>query len=217
MAALIIPIVALLAANHRSEQTKAQILSNNQQNIFSNYYKHIEEFEKYIETNIDQTEMLIEKKRSCHRRIYPKASKGDFSVDEELAAKVETNSNEIYEFIEYFHKGHRKMSHDTIVDIELNLREIERNLSMRWSPKNVNTVTLNNVTVRAQKNSLKHYFRNIKNRSHAILDVLEFDQYFEVPKSLRFIARGNYSEVPDVEIKENGSYPAFEFIKDYKG
>ncbi|EJG1583068.1 hypothetical protein CIF45_RS22770, partial [Vibrio parahaemolyticus] len=45
--ALIIPIVALLAANHRSEQTKEQIRVTNQQNNFANYYKHIEEYEKY--------------------------------------------------------------------------------------------------------------------------------------------------------------------------
>ena len=46
--------MALLAANHRSEQTKAQISSNAQQNLFANFYKHIEEFEKYIDTNTDK-------------------------------------------------------------------------------------------------------------------------------------------------------------------
>jgi len=39
--ALLIPVGALLAANHRSEQTKKQIEEANAQNIFANHYKHI--------------------------------------------------------------------------------------------------------------------------------------------------------------------------------
>lgn len=40
-------IVGLCGANHRSEQSRAQMKLTESQNIFSNHYKHIEEFEKY--------------------------------------------------------------------------------------------------------------------------------------------------------------------------
>lgn len=60
--ALIIPVGAVFAANHRSEQTKKQIaLTHNQialahnQNLFTNYYKHIEEFEKYCEKSLTRS------------------------------------------------------------------------------------------------------------------------------------------------------------------
>ncbi|MFZ6730608.1 hypothetical protein ACO0LG_01615 [Undibacterium sp. Ji42W] len=48
---LIIPLVALCASNHRSEQTKAQINQSAEQNHFSNRFKHLEEFEKHCTKN----------------------------------------------------------------------------------------------------------------------------------------------------------------------
>lgn len=80
IAALIIPIVALLAANHRSEQTKEQIRVTNAQNVFSNYYKHIDEFNKYLSSRVDKEVDL----RFSHSNIYPFASEGDYSFSENL-------------------------------------------------------------------------------------------------------------------------------------
>ncbi|WP_182038966.1 hypothetical protein [Vibrio alginolyticus] len=82
--ALIIPIIALLAANHRSEQTKEQIRAANQQNIFTNYYKHLEEFKKYVDTlNIPSvTDIEI---RKLHRKLFPDALYGDLSPNINLA------------------------------------------------------------------------------------------------------------------------------------
>lgn len=57
--ALIIPVVALLAANHRSEQTKEQMRLAGEQNNFSNYYKHLEEFEKYIDSAFEKEKAKI--------------------------------------------------------------------------------------------------------------------------------------------------------------
>lgn len=66
-----IPLIALFGANHRSEQTKAQMILTKQQNIFANHYKHIEEFEKFctkefdrIHTEKDKKEAFIEKQRT---------------------------------------------------------------------------------------------------------------------------------------------------------
>lgn len=78
IAALIIPMVALLAANHRSEQTKEQIRVTNAQNVFSNYYKHIEEFIKYLDGRVVKDIDL----RFVHNKIFPKAAEGDYSLDD---------------------------------------------------------------------------------------------------------------------------------------
>ncbi|EGR2498602.1 hypothetical protein VCSRO55_3540 [Vibrio cholerae] len=80
IAALIIPIIALLAANHRSEQTKEQIRVTNAQNVFSNYYKHIEEFTKYLLNRVDKNVDL----RFAHSNVYPEASNGDYSINVQL-------------------------------------------------------------------------------------------------------------------------------------
>ncbi|MCE9680607.1 hypothetical protein LZP69_15755 [Shewanella sp. AS1] len=80
ISALIIPIIALLAANHRSEQTKEQIRVTNAQNVFSNYYKHIEEFTKYLSERVDTNIDL----RYAHSKFYPRASEGDYEIDPKL-------------------------------------------------------------------------------------------------------------------------------------
>lgn len=50
--ALLIPLMAIFAAAHRSEQIKKQIEVTADQNRFANYYKHKEEFVKFI-NNLD--------------------------------------------------------------------------------------------------------------------------------------------------------------------
>ncbi|OQJ92317.1 hypothetical protein EM89_010320 [Vibrio parahaemolyticus] len=82
--ALIIPIIALLAANHRSEQTKEQIRAANQQNIFTNYYKHLEEFKKYVDTLKIPSVTDIEI-RKLHRELFPDALDGNLSPNINLA------------------------------------------------------------------------------------------------------------------------------------
>lgn len=85
IAALIIPMVALLAANHRSEQTKEQIRVTNAQNVFSNYYKHIEEFIKYLSDGVGKSFDL----RFVHSNVYPDASLGDYSISSNLRELTE--------------------------------------------------------------------------------------------------------------------------------
>lgn len=80
IAALIIPIIALLAANHRSEQTKEQIRVTSSQNVFSNYYKHIEEFTKYLNGRIESDADI----RYAHANIYPNASSGDYEINPDI-------------------------------------------------------------------------------------------------------------------------------------
>lgn len=77
-----IPIVALLAANHRSEQTKEQIKVTTAQNNFSNYYKHLEEFTNYSKTNFEGKNNL--NIRYMHKKIYPFSHEGNYSICNKL-------------------------------------------------------------------------------------------------------------------------------------
>lgn len=81
--ALIIPVVAVLAANHRSEQTKEQIKVTNLQNIFSNHYKHIEEFKKYVES-LEIEKMDDIQIRRMHKKLFPLSHEGHHDIDKEL-------------------------------------------------------------------------------------------------------------------------------------
>ncbi|MFN3881481.1 MAG: hypothetical protein ACK4L8_08650 [Nitrincola lacisaponensis] len=78
--ALLIPSVAVLAANHRSEQTREQIKIASNQNNFINYYKHLEEFEKYYNQH---TVKFVKFKSLNHLYgcIFSKVKYGRYSVD----------------------------------------------------------------------------------------------------------------------------------------
>lgn len=107
--ATIIPFIALLAANHRSEQTKKQMeLTRSQiartdeqiriadgQNRFSNYFKHLEEFTKRYEKFAFDRYTIIDA-RVTHRAIFPDAQNGKFALSEAI---LESLNNEVIGFI----------------------------------------------------------------------------------------------------------------------
>lgn len=86
--ALIIPTVALFAANHRSEQTKEQMRLANVQNNFANYYKHREEFENFCEKDIENSKNRIYLPLKFHTLVFPKATEGDYSISENFIKEV---------------------------------------------------------------------------------------------------------------------------------
>lgn len=98
--ALGLALIGLCGANHRSEQTKRQIQRTadqiartdqqisltRSQNNFSNYFKHIEEFEKYCESHL--SEPKNKKAREIHARIFPNARNGDFKVSPDILVEL---------------------------------------------------------------------------------------------------------------------------------
>ncbi|WP_425054224.1 hypothetical protein [Pseudomonas abyssi] len=115
--ALIIPIFALLAANHRSEQSKEQMRIAQEQNNFSNHYKHVEEFEKYC-SNMDKTESIISGNiRRLHLATFPKSRSGSYELSEELFRAASKISNAILAF-------YQKKDADQIA-LEKDLMEID--------------------------------------------------------------------------------------------
>lgn len=91
---LLIPIIAVLAANHRSEQTKKQIEISKEQNNFTNYYKHLEEFEKYYEKfeksrKINGFTDQPLSARSIHNTFFHSAIHGVLHIEDDLIEHVE--------------------------------------------------------------------------------------------------------------------------------
>ncbi|WP_330961181.1 hypothetical protein [Photobacterium sp. 53610] len=102
--ALIIPLVALLAANHRSEQTKEQIRLNGIQNNFSNYYKHREEFEKWLEQFNFRN---MKGARIIHDQIFPNSKSGDYTISDQLIFDIESLKNSIEVIAEDFKRDNK--------------------------------------------------------------------------------------------------------------
>ncbi|MCR9628877.1 hypothetical protein NB520_15485 [Vibrio antiquarius] len=94
--AFILPILGLIGLNHRSEQLKKQIATANKQleaslrqNLFTNYFKHLEEFTKHATNNIDKSALVLAALRSCHDYLFPNGfSAGDFTISEDARFKL---------------------------------------------------------------------------------------------------------------------------------
>lgn len=78
--ALAIPLAALVLSNYRSIQTAAQIGAQTSQNNFINYYKHLEEFEKYFENAIRKSDLHGKfSQRKVHDMVFEGARNGDYA------------------------------------------------------------------------------------------------------------------------------------------
>lgn len=113
--ATLIPIIALLATNHRSEQTKEQIKLALDNNNFTNYFKHLSEFESYIEKHKTKSDIKFKSLRNLHKLIFPQSKKGNFRVSGELISEITTVIKEAVKYA------------NTIENIRSEAIEIEEN------------------------------------------------------------------------------------------
>jgi len=110
---LSLPVFALLAANHRSEQTKQQMtLTRSQiertdrqiqiasdQSKFSNYYKHLEEFIKYCDLHFKNKPFGVVSPRKLHAAMYPAARQGDLNIDKKFLANLDNDISDLYSLV----------------------------------------------------------------------------------------------------------------------
>ncbi len=83
---LLIPILGIMAAHHRSIQSAEQIRIIEEQRIFSNYFKHYEMFGKHLD-NIENISFYS--KTSLHELFYPHSKAGNLSIDINLKDTVD--------------------------------------------------------------------------------------------------------------------------------
>jgi len=99
--ALSIPIIALLATNHRSVQSVEQIKVAEAQNNFSNSFKHLEEFNKYMEDVIKCNWLTTVKDNfAIHRKLFPNVRNGDYRIDDDIKNKLINIYDDLVEIFE---------------------------------------------------------------------------------------------------------------------
>lgn len=79
VAALVFPSVALVASNHRSKQTLEQIKITNAQNIFSNFFKHREEFMKHLDALEKEYPIVFRDRVGLYGKVFQENSFEKFS------------------------------------------------------------------------------------------------------------------------------------------
>jgi hypothetical protein len=79
--ALLIPVLGLFNANHKSEQTRASMELTKAQNNFANYYKHLEEFSKYVGVVSKDFDPYVKVQiKALHSKLFPLADGGDYKI-----------------------------------------------------------------------------------------------------------------------------------------
>ncbi|WOX06339.1 hypothetical protein [Microbulbifer pacificus] len=207
--ALIIPIVALLSANHRSEQTKAQIYATNSQNLFTNYYKHIEEFEKYISKHENLKES-IQNPRKLHKKIYPNARFGETHISNEVTNEIEKKSAAIIDTMLQFSTGHRGTQNDSIFDLNAKIDEFANDFHITFNFKNGKIFSHEGMTISLPELDLRYLFIRAQRVAQLIETLLTFDTEFESPIGLRNILNIDIKGVPSYKINDSVNAPPFE-------
>lgn len=108
VAGFALPLLGLIGLNHRSEQTKKQIASatlqlasSERQNLFNNYFKHLEEFTKHATSNLKSGEVNTSTLRHGHDYLYPNSLKqGDFTINPAAIEGIEKYLKEAIEFLD---------------------------------------------------------------------------------------------------------------------
>jgi hypothetical protein len=134
-------LVGICAANHRSEQTKKQIektttqieLTNNQieltksQNNFSNYYKHIEEFEKYCGDHTDFKTITFQP-RKLHRLLFPNSNSSSaiFQINTDFIIKFDVFTKEILKISSKFDYLPAALKHADAIEINEKIENFKR-------------------------------------------------------------------------------------------
>lgn len=185
---LLIPLLAIYAAQHRSEISIAQIEATESQNRFTNYYKHLEEFQRLMEKS------EISDIRELHKTLFPNAKDGSYSIDEKLIAnlivalqKIHQTLKELERFVGSLKHGELSESENTEKSVNLLLVAYEPLLNIRSSFKfNDTKYPLGSLKQSLKKNEVKflEVLYEIKITSNYLKKLLSFDEKFDMPDVL---------------------------------
>ncbi|MDR6163045.1 hypothetical protein [Pseudomonas fluorescens] len=208
--ALIIPIVALLAANHRSEQTREQMRLASENNNFSNFYKHTEEFESYLSEHED-SKTKISLPRKFHRLAFPGAKHGNFQVGEQISIRI-------HWFLEHIIYASVDLNNPeklvTALDkLDLLIKDFADTFYIKnyYSSTSGNSFPVFGRTVFVPDGDVKNILISVKSISEKIRDALVFDDRYEPDELLTKVIEFDYKRIPSSKINNISSYTPFNF------
>lgn len=200
--ALIIPIVALLAANHRSEQTKEQIRVANEQNSFSNYYKHLEEFEKYLNKIWDKNSHTSSP-RKLHKVLFPNARHGDFSISITVWEHYESMVSQFVEQTAELIKCNQSDKSRILVEMQVTVREFANTLYLTsYAGSSGSNVEHNGVQVLVEDGDVKLFVAQIQKIARIVDEVCSFELAYEPNETLKLVLQIDFQSLPSSRIEQ---------------
>ncbi len=174
--AISIPVIGILAAFHRSEQTREQIRVSINQNNFVNYYKHIEEFDKYIKsypaTNIEFINI-----NALHSQFFPAARFGDYDLDKKVFFDIDKCFDNILKSLGNFNNEDRETQYNALYDIEINRGKIISLLQLKkekLAVSNAKTIQIKEIKVALVGGGFRRYIRSCRNLADVFIYLASF-------------------------------------------
>lgn len=129
--------MTFIALINRSELTSKQIvIANNQykesqnQNTFTNYFKHLEEFEKYLNKQASQLNYLSDI-RKLHSDLYGTFNDFHYEISKDLLLKLQQKIDEICALSTEISDSRPLVSEEKMVELLLIVKWIEDTFSMK--------------------------------------------------------------------------------------
>lgn len=194
--AIIITFIAILATTHRSVQTREQILTTTKQNSFSNYYKHIDEFEKYITTSIPNKTTHFHNFRFTYKYLFPNSFEGDYSTNKEFLNIIEQEFSKCISLLKYFNKDEHAPPFNIFYEVHLIIDTVFDFIFCKIDRSGRQIVEEGKKIVVPDLN-IKNAFLDIKKVSSILVQIISFDHYIIIPDSLNQLANLDISTIPD--------------------
>lgn len=208
--ALNIPVVAVLAANHRSVQTSAQILASERQNLFVNYYKHLEEFSDYVLEHKDSLSMVSGLNvRHVHRHVFTGSEFGDYAVDEIVRLKVDNLARQTHGLLIDMCAG--GLVAEYVIALDDYVSAAGHSIGLTFDGHRGRKVTVRGKG-RVVPSTYSQFFSWIKSSWKGIVICLEFDTSYAQSDAVRDLLGIKISAIPNDPIREDVPLPPFKLV-----
>jgi len=117
--AVLLAIIAFYSSQHRAEQVLFQMKLTQEQNIFTNFYKHQEEFLKYIEEL--ESKDSIDEKRLLYVSVYDQAMQGCYTPSKKLNNTLNDSCFEWIESMISVYQNRNEYDVSKLIRIQANL------------------------------------------------------------------------------------------------
>ena len=209
--ALSIPILALLAANHRSVQTSAQIESAAGQNKFSNYFKHVEEFQKFFEQIGPIGKLADYQARDVYGCLFPKSQEGIYQISGSTLSMLSNGFDDVRVLLEQLSEGNR--TKESLINAHLKTQSLLASIGIphfRLSSQGF-TVKHNGGNVSIPKNT-HAILSTISTSARVLNQLISFDTTTKTPRSIIMVSEMQFSETTNQELRNeiqsiNVSFP----------
>lgn len=204
--ALIIPMVALLASNHRSEQTIKQIKSATSQNTFSNHYKHLEEFEKYC-NSLFEGNLSIIKPRHLHSKIYRDSKNGNYSVSHLFLENLDTHINSCLNCFRKMQNTDKNIWAPALANVIKLLENFERSHYLRTPPpEKVTTITYKRSVIAVPEADVRGLVSTFVSQISIISDAVKFDPSLRADAIMQAVLLIDVSKMPPCPVSPASNY-----------